>query len=235
MDVQLIRRLRLQFPPATEAEFRADFFRKSLRPVRVLYVIAILLFLLFIPIDSQILPSGTFVAITAIRLTATSILIGQFAFTFSPQFERWWQGAVSATCILFGLSVALMTAGGARDVRRVYESRPFFWKKRSRPRRLRRPARHQAGAAGYASAPAAAARRPARWKARIGAQGRTDSSCGRQPNRYEERRMTRRWFEPSAETFGSTSTGRLPICHSLDCCFLVGIRDKPDDSSSSAN
>jgi len=107
-----INRLSLSFSGADrqyEKAFRDDFFKQSIVPVRWALFLSWVLFGLFAILDALMLPELKaffwFIRFGIIY----PILIGIFIFTFFPAFKRLMQPVLSATMLLGGLSIIVMT------------------------------------------------------------------------------------------------------------------------------
>lgn len=117
----------LRFPPAFESAFQREYFRKSLRPVRLVLCLGTLLYgVCFVPFDYWFLPFEIFKTVTAIRLGTAVFLLGLFAFTFSARFEQWWQLTMAGAIVIVAASVALMTAVNPPDSAFAHVVAPAF-------------------------------------------------------------------------------------------------------------
>jgi hypothetical protein len=106
-----MRRFTLRFPDGDfEREFQEEYFRRSVRPVRLVLGIGTLLYLGFLPGDYLFLPRDSFRTVTAIRLVTSLLLLAILAFTFAPSFRRWWQLAMASAITSVALSVGFMAA-----------------------------------------------------------------------------------------------------------------------------
>ena len=102
------------FPDAEmERDYQANYFRRSVRPVRAALGLAIGLFVLFSVLDPFLVP-GDFRALWIVRLAVVApILAVLLAFTYTRAFEKWfWRSQLFA--VVFGGS-ALVYLGTLAD------------------------------------------------------------------------------------------------------------------------
>jgi hypothetical protein len=102
------------FPDAEmERDYQADYFHRSLRPVRAALGLAIGLFVLFSVLDPFLVP-GDFRALWIVRLAVVAPILGVLlAFTYTRTFEKWfWRSQLFA--VVFGGS-AIVYLGTIAD------------------------------------------------------------------------------------------------------------------------
>ncbi|MEJ2344207.1 MAG: diguanylate cyclase [Gammaproteobacteria bacterium] len=102
--------------PDLEAGFRRDYFRKSLRQVRISVAIGLFLFAGFGVLDPYIIPDATHTAWAIRYLVVCPFILLVLGLTFAPVFERMMQAAVGAVglvaCIgITGMIVAAQPPG----------------------------------------------------------------------------------------------------------------------------
>ena len=98
------------FPPDLETDFRADYFERSLKPVRIGLLLAAALFAAFGALDAWMMPS-TLRLVWAVRyLLVVPVMLAAFVFTYSPRFERVWRPILVAMALLGGGAIIFMVA-----------------------------------------------------------------------------------------------------------------------------
>ena len=98
----------LAFPPEQEKAFLEDYFKKSLKHVRVAMLIAIFFYGFFGILDAIIFPEVK-QKLWIIRYAVfLPFVFSIFIFSFSGHFERYWQICTAAIILLAGLGIIQM-------------------------------------------------------------------------------------------------------------------------------
>jgi len=98
----------LAFSSDLEAQFEGDYYNKSLPLVRFSLVAAILLYSLFGFLDAELIPSMKETLWTIRLVVVCPVLMGLIALSYSSQFRKYFQMAMSTGMVLSGLAIIVM-------------------------------------------------------------------------------------------------------------------------------
>jgi two-component system, cell cycle sensor histidine kinase and response regulator CckA len=98
----------LAFASDLEAQFEGDYYNKSLPLVRFSLVAAILLYSLFGCLDAELIPSMKEILWTIRLVVACPFLMGLIALSYSSQFRKYFQMAMSTGMVVAGLAIIVM-------------------------------------------------------------------------------------------------------------------------------
>jgi two-component system, cell cycle sensor histidine kinase and response regulator CckA len=105
MDVNPIT---LAFSSDLEAQFQDDYYNKSLSLVRLSLVAGILLYSLFGILDAELIPYMKETLWTIRLVVVCPLLMGLIALSYSSQFRKYFQMAMSTGMVLSGLGIIVM-------------------------------------------------------------------------------------------------------------------------------
>lgn len=91
-----------------EKQFLKEYFSNSLKTVRAALAIACLLYASFGMLDALVLPESRNVLWLIRYGCAVPVIFLVYLFSFSSQFEKFWQGAIAFGVFVSGLSVVAM-------------------------------------------------------------------------------------------------------------------------------
>jgi len=94
--------------PSTEADFRRDYFRKSLRQVRISLTIGLILYAGFGVLDPHIIPTATTTAWWIRYAVVCPVLLATIGLSLFPAFERLMQPVVAAAVLVAGFGIIAM-------------------------------------------------------------------------------------------------------------------------------
>lgn len=117
MNINLIS---LTFEGGLEKQFQKDYFKSSIRLLRISFILGVVYYSVFSILDWIIIPEmwGEFAIIRFLLVCPIVLLI--FFLSFTKNFHRWWQrGAVIAT-VASGLGIVLMTISSSAFARNFY-------------------------------------------------------------------------------------------------------------------
>ena len=100
--------LTLSFPGDIEDTFRTDFFKNSLKLVRISLFAGIVLYSLFGILDARLVPqmriSMWFVRFAIVLPCLAAVIV----FTYSPKFEKYFQLSVASAMVISGFGIIMM-------------------------------------------------------------------------------------------------------------------------------
>ncbi len=113
MDDASLHPLTLRFAsPALEASFLDDYFRKSVRLVRLAILLGFGQYALFGFLDAAMIPDSV-MEIRTIRIVVCAVILGLFGVTYTRRFTvRSMQGIVSLVPLVAGIGVSVMAFVG---------------------------------------------------------------------------------------------------------------------------
>jgi PAS domain S-box-containing protein len=98
----------LSFPEVLENEFLADYFKKSLKHVRIALLMAIFFYSIFGLLDAWLAPEAK-KSLWLIRYTIfVPFVAAVFLFSFHKNFEKYMQFSIAAVILLAGLGIIVM-------------------------------------------------------------------------------------------------------------------------------
>jgi len=98
----------LSFPPDLEKEFLQDYFKNSLKHVRMAMIFAIFFYALFGILDTFIVPEVKH-QIWIIRYAVfVPFVLLIFSFSFSKHFQKWWQLCLVLIILIAGIGIIQM-------------------------------------------------------------------------------------------------------------------------------
>jgi two-component system, cell cycle sensor histidine kinase and response regulator CckA len=98
----------LAFSSDLESQFEDDYYNKSLPLVRFSLVAAILLYSLFGFLDAELIPSMKEILWMIRLVVACPVLMGLIALSYSSQFRKYFQMAMSTGMVVAGLAIIVM-------------------------------------------------------------------------------------------------------------------------------
>jgi two-component system cell cycle sensor histidine kinase/response regulator CckA len=107
-DSMEVNPLTLSFSSDLEAQFEEDYYNKSLPLVRFSLVAAILLYSLFGFLDAELIPSMKEILWTIRLAVVCPLLMGLIALSYSSQFRKYFQMAMSTGMVLSGFGIIIM-------------------------------------------------------------------------------------------------------------------------------
>lgn len=108
-----MRLLDLRFPDAAmEAEFRDDYYRRALTPIRAGITLAIMLYAAFGILDTSMIPNARGAAWLIRFVVVIPLGAATLALTYSAGFQRHWQAALMLAGYVGSLGVVAMCALG---------------------------------------------------------------------------------------------------------------------------
>lgn len=105
MEVAPIDKLRLRFPDELERDFREDYFKKSLNPLRFGIVLGALIYALFGILDAWITPEVKYEAWFVRYAVILPVCIAVLLFSRSPHFKKYMQPTVFLLVLTAGAGI----------------------------------------------------------------------------------------------------------------------------------
>lgn len=108
------------FPPAMEAEFRRDYFHKSLLVNRWAFMAGGLMIAAFGLVDFFAMPSSL-PAVFVLRVLCVSTALALFALSYHPRYEAWMQPASALAAYIVGaLFIGMVLVSGENELGHSY-------------------------------------------------------------------------------------------------------------------
>jgi signal transduction histidine kinase len=102
--------MKLGFSEPLESDFRREYSRDSLPIVRIGLLLGAFLYVVFLFLDIWMLPRSWEIALRIRLGLALPVILGTFALTFTPVFQRFMQSILTATLVIAGSGMTLMIA-----------------------------------------------------------------------------------------------------------------------------
>jgi len=99
----------LSFPDALEDDFLADYFKKSLKHVRIALILAIFFYSIFGLLDAWLAPEAKKSFWLIRYVIFVPFVAAVFCFSFHKIFQRYMQFSIAAVVLIAGLGIIVMT------------------------------------------------------------------------------------------------------------------------------